>query len=694
MKMPPNQFGLRENLSTLFRHQTLILGVALLTAIASLTVALLQSKVWESAVRIVVQQNRQSVRVGSGAAGQDVPFGLNRSEQVRTEIEIMSSPVVLAETVNRLGAEAVLEKMRWRWDWLRDLPDRVVGAVRGFVMQTLLGNPPGDAANPSQLAMRKVAAHLVMEPVREAAVFTVSAESPDPKFSALLVDTVVDVYLNHHIAVRQVAATSGVFALEAARLRAELEAATARQQALKASTGTVSAGPQKQLLLQRLSDAEAALARADIEASESARRISEAERQLAQRSPQMELQNTVSRNPALDTLKQQLSQLEIERGNYRPGSSAARTVEIEIDSVQARLRNEVERVSSSRVSGVDTTYREVERGLLAERARLSALSSRTELRQQIEGQRALLKQLDGQEALLREASREVDLKEESLRGALRKQEEERLGGMLNDRRVSDVVPIENANVPDRPTRPRVTLVTFVGLGTGLLAGLALAFLSEYFRRTITTREEAAEQLGVPVLASLLDTGRTRNAVAMNQIEVRRIAEALRQERAGAARGQVIFVTSTGVAEGKSFVVRDLAAVLGRRENACLVIDASKGQLQLPSGTVVIDAARIDAAGIRAAREALHLLCEQHDCVLIDGPAVGSSGDGLWLAELADRVVLVVQAERTTGINATQTLRMVEGAGGQLLGVVLNRRRLVIPGWVYGWLLSPRLAMQA
>ena len=27
------------------------------------------------------------------------------------------------------------------------------------------------------------------------------------------------------------------------------------------------------------------------------------------------------------------------------------------------------------------------------------------------------------------------------------------------------------------------------------------------------------------------------------------------------------------------------------------------------------------------------------------------------------------------------------------GVVLNRRRLVIPGWVYGWLLSPRHAMQ-
>lgn len=57
------------------------------------------------------------------------------------------------------------------------------------------------------------------------------------------------------------------------------------------------------------------------------------------------------------------------------------------------------------------------------------------------------------------------------------------------------------------------------------------------------------------------------------------------------------------------------------------------------------------------------------------------------------MLLVVEAERTTGINAIQTRRLIEGAGGRLIGVVLNRRRFVIPGWVYGWLLSPRHAMQ-
>ncbi|MDO9316072.1 MAG: Wzz/FepE/Etk N-terminal domain-containing protein [Burkholderiaceae bacterium] len=693
MKTPASQFGLRESLSTLFRRKTLILGIALLTCVVSFSVAMLQSKVWESSARIVVQQNRQAVRVGSGAVGQDVPFGLNRSEQVRTELEIISSPVVLAETVNRLGPQVVLDKMRWRWDWLRELPDHIIDPVRQWVMQTVLGRPVGQPMSPTQLAMRKVGASLSLEPVREAAVFTVGVEAPDPQFAALIVDTVIDVYLDHHIAVRQVAATSGVFATESQRLRAELEVATARRQALKSSGGVVSVGPQKQLLLQRLNDAEAALARANIDAIESARRITEAERQLSRRAPEVELQATTSRNPALDSLRQQLAQLEIERGNYLPGSPAARSIEIEIDSVKARMPNEQERINSSRVSGLDTTYREVERGLLAERARLSALSSRADLRRQIDTYRAELKELDTLEAQLHETDRDVDLTEEALRSSLRKQEEERLGGLLNEHRVSDVVPIEPASVADRPSRPRVMLVTFVGLGTGLLAGLALAFLCEYFRRTIATREEAADQLGVPVVASLLDTRLEKAAGAVNQIEVRRIAEALRQERASSTRGLSILITSTSSGEGKSLIAAELAALLGRRENACVLVDASEQHLKLPAGMARIDMSQTDAAVIETARQALQSLCEQYDVVLLDGPAVGSSGNGLWLPEIVDRVILVVQAEHTTGVNAMQTLRIIEAAGGRLMGVVLNRRRLVIPGWVYGWLLSPRHAMQ-
>ncbi|MBL8415860.1 MAG: hypothetical protein JNM42_15610 [Propionivibrio sp.] len=683
MKSTSAQFGLRENLATLFRHKKMIIGVALISAVTSFAVALLQSKVWESSAHILVQQNRQAVRIGSSDAGPDAQMRLNRGEIVRTEISIMSSTPVLLETVTRIGPEKVLEKMRWRWDWLIELPDRTYSAIKNFVMQNIFGMPPGEGLTKTQMAMRKANAHLNIEAVREADVFVVTAESPDPEFSAELANTMIDVYLEHHIKVRQGAATSGVFAVETERQKVELQAAIDHQQDLKARTGIVAVGPQKQSLLQRLSEAEAALSRSEIETSESQRRIAEGERQLSKRSPE---------TPALDSLRQQLGQLEIERGNYQPGSPAGRSIDLEIRNVQASIRAEQERVGATQASGVNTTYQEIERNVLAERSRVSALSSRTtDLRKLIVDYRRQLTEVDSQETLLREAIREVDLKEDALRNSLKKQEEEQLSGIMNDRKVSDVVPIERATPADRPSKPRKLLNLGLGLAGGLIAGLVLAQLSEYFRRTISTREEAQDQLDLPVLASLPDFRLAPDSEALKQIELRHIAQALRQVR-GEAAGLTVLVTSSSKGEGKTFLVRELSALFGRSDAVCATIDASDGHLHLPLLSVSDDPSNISAQMIAQSREALHDLRREHGVVLIDGPAMGTSGEGLWLPEIVDVVLLVIEAERTTGINAIRTRRLIEGAGGKVIGVVLNRRRFVIPGWVYGWLLSPRHAM--
>ena len=685
MKSSTAHFGLRETLATLFRHKTLIIGVALVTAATSFAVALLQSKVWESSAHMLVQQNRQSVHLGASASVSDAQIGLNRLAIVRTEIEIMSSTPVLAETVRRIGPEKILDTMRWRWDWLLDLPDEIYQAVKGFVLQMILGEPPGAGLTPVQLAMRKVDAHLKIDAVRESDVFVVTAESPDPEFSAELVNTLVDVYLGHHIKVRQGAATAGVFTAETERQKLELQAAIDRQQEFKARTGIVAVGPQKQLLIQRLSDAEGALQRAEIEVAESRQRIVEGERQLARRSPE---------TPALNALRQKLAKLEIERGNYQPGSDAGRSIDLEVANVEARIQAEQGRAGARQVAGVDATYQEIERDVLAERSKVSALSSRiADLSAAVDEYRRQLKELDSQETILRDTMREVDLKEEALRGSLKKQEEERLSGILNDYRVTDVVPIERATPADRPSRPRKLLNLGLGLAGGLFAGLVLAQLSEYFRRTITTREEAESQLGLPVLGSLPDVGRAPDSVALQQIELRRIAEALRQRR-GDANGLTVLVTSSSAGEGKSTLIRELSALLGRSDGTSATVDASDGQLHLPGVSTSSGApSPVSAKGIAASRGALEALRREHGIVLIDGPAMGTSGEGLWLPEIVDTVLLVIEAERTTGINAIQTRRLIEGAGGKLIGVVLNRRRFVIPGWVYGWLLSPRHAMQ-
>jgi protein-tyrosine kinase len=71
-----------------------------------------------------------------------------------------------------------------------------------------------------------------------------------------------------------------------------------------------------------------------------------------------------------------------------------------------------------------------------------------------------------------------------------------------------------------------------------------------------------------------------------------------------------------------------------------------------------------------------------DLTLIDCPPVTNSPDCLALCPFVDGVVLVVEAENTRWPVAEATKDKIVRAGGNLLGMVLNKRQFHIPEFVY------------
>jgi Mrp family chromosome partitioning ATPase len=71
-----------------------------------------------------------------------------------------------------------------------------------------------------------------------------------------------------------------------------------------------------------------------------------------------------------------------------------------------------------------------------------------------------------------------------------------------------------------------------------------------------------------------------------------------------------------------------------------------------------------------------------DWVIIDGSPVLESPDSASLATAADGVVMVVQAGRTKRPVLSRSVELLRKAGARVLGTVLNRRRLEIPGFIY------------
>jgi Mrp family chromosome partitioning ATPase len=76
------------------------------------------------------------------------------------------------------------------------------------------------------------------------------------------------------------------------------------------------------------------------------------------------------------------------------------------------------------------------------------------------------------------------------------------------------------------------------------------------------------------------------------------------------------------------------------------------------------------------------LRKEFDYVLIDGPPVSSCGDAVLLGQMADGVILVVEANSTRRETARLAKETFEAAEIRLLGGILNNRTFPIPEALY------------
>ena len=666
---PPRRepFGLREHLATLFRYRGQILAVLLGAVVAALAGSFLLTRTYASVTRILIQDNRQSTPMSATLTpglGQQV---LTRNDAVRTEVEIFKSPLLVERVVDRLGPDTVIENMRWRWDWIKELPDETKRQIAIWLRSSSWSTPIAESLgwgvepdSPRSRAITKMGENLEVLPVAKADIFAVSIQSPNPRFAALSLNTLVDVYLDQHPSFRRGDSRPDFFAEEARRLRFELTEAEAKLQTYREEYGIVDLDEQKQTLLRRIATLEESLDQVRVERIESDERIAAIRRSLESRSRQVPLSSISDRNPMFDRLNAELMALEREKSRFEPDSPAARQLAVEIDTLRGQLASVNDSVRRRSTSGVSTTYQALETALAMEKGKRRALDARVALVKLVDRQRFSLTALDQAESGLRSLELEVRIKNEALQLYMRKQEESRINAVMDRERILNVVQIEPATEPTNPIGSGRMRLLLLALAMGLIGGIGSAYLRETLRRTFATPQELEQVLGRPALAWLLSAplGRRsrQRAEAENQIQIRRLCHSL--ERSG---GKTFLFCSYSSGEGTSFTIFELQRYWQQ---------AGKNVLRLAVGE--------DTA-----------VAHDIDYLLIDAPAFNTNPDSLTLAHEVDKVVLVVQAERTARMSVFNMCREFEEFDMTVLGTVLNRRRLVIPNWAYSLFVGPR-----
>lgn len=71
-----------------------------------------------------------------------------------------------------------------------------------------------------------------------------------------------------------------------------------------------------------------------------------------------------------------------------------------------------------------------------------------------------------------------------------------------------------------------------------------------------------------------------------------------------------------------------------------------------------------------------------DYVILDAPPVTIFSDAQVIGRQVDGVILILQCGKTRRQVALKAKREIEAAGGNFLGVVLNKRKFYIPNWMY------------
>jgi Mrp family chromosome partitioning ATPase len=182
---------------------------------------------------------------------------------------------------------------------------------------------------------------------------------------------------------------------------------------------------------------------------------------------------------------------------------------------------------------------------------------------------------------------------------------------------------------------------------------------------------------------------------------------------GKLRNRVVAFTSATPGEGVSHVVNLLAEELAAQtQNRVLRVDATELQnLQMvdPSQvanhceeteidnllTLSVTASTPRVVAVAGARKAsdwesgpefradcLKALRWNFDYVLIDCPATALSSEATTLAPLVDGVSVVVKAAQTRRSQIQRCQQVIENAGGNFLGFILNQRQYPVPNWLY------------
>jgi polysaccharide biosynthesis transport protein len=578
--------------------------------------------------------------------------------------------------------------------------------------------PASGRAERQRVAGEVLRANLAVNPTRLSRLVEVAFTSPDPAFSARVANAWAESFIQTNLE-RKVQATSygrnlleRQLALQKARLdesQRQLVGYASQQQIINlpapSGGGEGTTTSERSLVADELAALSAALSQATAERIQAEARYKEAGRAGAS--------TEALRNAAINNLRQRRAELAAEYGRlmvqFEPGYPAARAIQSQIDQLDRAIAREEGRVTGSQLAD----YREAAERERALQARVNQLkSSYLDLRR-----RSIQYNIYQQE---------VDTNRTLYDGLLQRYKEIGVAGGVG---VNNIAIVDNADVPQSPSSPRLLVNLALSLLAGLGLGALLALGLEQMDEAIADPNEVERRLGLPLLGSVpkVPDGITpREELLDRKSDLVDAYLAINTNLGFTTEHGVprsFAVTSTRPAEGKSTTALALATTLARAQRRVIVVD---GDMRSPSihhlGGVDHDrglsnflAGEDDIASLTFQMQDLGFtamsagpippnaaelltgarfgvlidrLLQSYDHVVVDSPPVMGLADAPLIASRVEGVIFAVESHGIRSSLVKTALSRLASANARIIGGVLTkfeaRRAHYGYGYEYGY----------
>lgn len=699
-------------LHIVIKHRWTILAIFSAIVVSMAVFILTATPIYQGTVRMIIEKENPKVL----SVQEVMSVDSSGTDYYQTQYKIIESRTVAREVINRLQldqSEEFVPKNKG-----------VIGTIKGSIGDffSYLGSffntedprkiedkkkREDDSAIVSQFISR-----INVTPIRNSRLVDVSFEAKDPLLAAKIANTLARTYIDKGLETRLKATQEAIVFLnnEIEREKKKVEEAEKALLRYKEEQGIITdfSSDVENITAQKLATLNTQVVEAEMKRAEAQTRYERA----AELEKNPELAGSVS-EVLNDALIRQIKAMEVE--NQKRISELSNKYGKNHPQIIA-LRNEQEALQTRKIAEIKRIINSLKNEYVVAAAKEQSLKS----------------------ALSRQKGESLGLNEKAIRYSVLRREAQSTKEMYDllfkrmketslteDIRTGNIRVVDAAEIPHSPIKPKKARNLLLAVILGLALSIGTAFFLERMDNTIKIPSDIKEHLKVAYLGPVPDFSDLPEGDALKRGDPRYAEELItatnpKSTASEAYRGirtnilfssadvapQVILVTSSAPAEGKTLTAANLAVVMAQMGNRVLLIDSDMrkpklnkvfrtsrdkglstilvGGCEIPDAIVTTKIPNLDIIssgpvppnpseiiGSRRMAAVLQELRKPYDRIIIDSPPITAVTDASILAKYADGAIIVVRYGETHLEIIKNGIHQLNAVNANIFGCILN-----------------------